>query len=292
MNRAWIVALAVTSGVVGLAPEGSAGGLPRIKGWKPAGPAERYDKKTIWQAINGGAEQFIAYGLREMTQQTLVAGKRRVNVQRYEQGSPLDAFGVYARQLPEKWSDLELRPGAAHAEGGHCLAYKGRTFIKVQPVEGGLDRSTCRVLLAAVITGTSGTSSPPDALALLPARHLVAGTLGYTRESFLGTRHLEHCVHGQYQPQGRTPYTLFVMVPGPGETVDGAWRRLARHWKPQQRGGLILIITEVPYRGKVVLLRREAVILGVAGLGGVAESVALLRGLPDGAAAPKKSGSP
>jgi hypothetical protein len=121
--------------------------------------------------------------------------------------------------------------------------------------------------VAGSLPGGAGT---PAELALLPARGRVPGTEGYTRRSYLGTRRLNNCIHAEY---GSKRYTLFVMLPGPGETLDSAWRRMAGHWKPR---GPELIATRLPYRGALVLMRGRRRILGATGVGSREATIALL----------------
>lgn len=247
---------------------GHAAELPALEGWRPAGKTETYDRKTVWQAIDGAAELFVSYGFASLRTRDYAArgGKARITVQVYEQTSALGAFGVFQRE------------GGGASPG--CLGLKGRHYIKVLAIEGELGRGGCKRLLAGLKAALPGGDALPRELALLPERGQVPGSLGYTRESFLGTRRLRRCLHASYARKGATPYTLFVVLPGPKQSAQDAWKALAGHWKPRRQGGLEVIATEIPYRGTVALLRRDGAVLGAVGVGDLAATVALLRGLP------------
>jgi Family of unknown function (DUF6599) len=248
-------------------------------GWKRSGKAEIYDRATIWQAINGAAPLFISYGFRTMREQTYRAsGKREVAAQVYDQATPLGAFGVFSRERPP--GAAEVGASGAFATGGHCLAYKGRYYIKIVTSAGALKRAECAWLLARVAAPLAGADKLPPQLALLPAQGRVVGSLGYTRRAYLGTRRLRDCLHASYTREAGKPYTLFIMLPGPGEDAAAAWRRLAKHWKPRTVGGLKLLVATIPYRGKVALARRADTLIGAAGVGDLKATAAQLRRFP------------
>ena len=265
-TRPRLVLLALVSAVA--AGTGHAAELPTPEGWRPAGKTETYDRKTVWQAIDGAAELFVSYGFASLRTRDYAArtDKARITVQIYEQTSALGAFGVFQRE----------GGGASQA----CLGLKGRHYIKVLAIQGELGGERCKRLLAALRSALPGDDALPRELALLPARGQVPGSLGYTRESFLGTRRLQRCLHASYARKAAKPYTLFVVLPGPKQGAQDVWKALASHWKPVRQGGLEVISTAIPYKGTVALLRRDGAVLGAVGVGDLAATVALLRGLP------------
>ena len=69
-----------------------------------------------------------------------------------------------------------------------------------------------------------------------------------------------------------------MVLPRPGTSVGALWSELAAHWKPRRQRGLDLLVTRLPYRGTVALVRRGDVLLGASGVGDVAATIDLLRG--------------
>jgi len=266
MRRLRLIPLALLSTLAAGAGHGAE--LPPLEGWRPAGQTETYDRKSVWQAIDGAAELFVSYGFASLRTRDYAAreGKTRITVQVYEQTSALGAFGVFQR------------------EGGNasrtCLGLKGRHYIKVLAIQGALGGERCRRLLGALKAALPGEEALPRELGLLPARGQVPRSLGYTREGFLGTRRLQRCLHASYVRKGAKPYTLFVVLPGPKQSAQDVWKALAAHWKPVRQGGLEVISTAIPYKGTLALLRRDGAVLGAVGVGDLAATVALLRGLP------------
>jgi len=275
-------------GIVGLvlalaaqSVEGRAAGMPDLKGWRRAGTLESYNRKSVWQAINGAAELFLSYGLQSLRQQAYEKGGKgglAVTAQLYRQGSALDAFGVFARERPPKATALEVGAGSVFATGGHCLAHKGVTYVKIVTTRGTLSRDACRLMLEGLTRALPG-GEPPSELGWLPAQRRIAASEGYTRSSYLGTRRLRNCVHADYATHRGRRYKLFVMLPRTKTKASALWRELSRHWKQRTHAGQEVITTQLPYRGSVVLVRRSEVILGAVGVGDLKTTVALLRGL-------------
>jgi hypothetical protein len=255
--------------------------LPELDGWTRAGKTASYDRATIWQAIDGAAELFVAFGFRSLREQSYEAAGIKVTAQLYEQGSPLEAFGVFARERPPGASPLAVGAGGAFGAGGHCLAHQGTHYLKLLAVKGKLERARCASLLAALCRGLPGPRALPFELQLLPAKGMIEGSLGYTPKSFLSTRRLQRCVHADYQLSKESkPYTLFVLLPQPGKTVDATWVALAAQVKPQRLGGLELCAWPLPYRGTVGVARNHGVLLGAVGVGDAKATAEVLRSWP------------
>lgn len=274
----WTVLLGLLAATITApAADAHAAELPELRGWRRVGRTAIHDKKTVWQAIDGAAELFVAYGFRSLRQQEYRSGGLALTVQVYEQSTPLGAFGVFARERPPDGESLGLGAASAFAAGGHCLAYKARYYLKLLALRGSLTRDSCRQLLAGLTRWLGGDDAPPRELALLPAAGQVVGSLGYTRRSCLGTRRLSNCLHADYRREGGKPYTRLVVLPGPEQSVGALWGELAAHWKVRRQGKLELIVTRLPYRGTVALVRRDDVLVGAVGVGDVAATVAVLR---------------
>lgn len=255
--------------------------FPAIKGWRKQGKPTFYGRDTVWQAINGAAELFVSYGFISLREQGYARKNGSLTVQLYDQGAPLGAFGVFARERPPEGKRLAAATDAAYSAGAHCLGYKGRSYLKVVLNTGKLSRRSCSHLLATLAAWLPGSHKPPRALALLPEKGRVPGSARYTRRSFLGTKRLRNCVHADYArgPDVKKRYTLFVMLPKKGESAMAAWKRLAAHWKAVDVGGQKLLTTQIPYRGTVALAEREGLLVGASGVGDLTATAALLKNL-------------
>jgi hypothetical protein len=274
----WL-AIVIAAGLAAIATTAAADDRPRGPDWRPSGEAQSYDRKTVYQAIDGAADLFVAYDFRSLREQTWTRGALQATVQVYEQGSPLDAFGVFARERPPGAQEVSVGAGGAAGKDGECLAYKGARYFKALPAKGKLDRDACRTVLAAVAKSLPGASSKPRELQLLPSGNQVPDSVGYTRGSFLGTRQLGDCVHADYKSATGARYTLFVLVTSGTRTADAIWRELAGKWKLERAGKVELLTWRHPYKGTVGVARRSGAIVGAAGVGDSKATAALLEKL-------------
>lgn len=236
----------------------SAQAMPRIAGWKQAGKPESYDRKTVWQAINGAAELYLAYGLERLEVQAYSVSKPRLKleIQLYDLAQPINAFGVFSRERPEDAGAIRAGTEGAFAAPHHCLGYKDRFYLKVQVLAGELTAHSCERFLAALARALPGKDAKPSQLQLLPAEGRVPGTERFTRRGYLGLRQLNNCLHASY----RDGQERFVILPDQDVTVDALWQKLASSWTPGKQGTLE---KKVPYRGVVRLRRGKEVVMGV-----------------------------
>lgn len=272
--------------VVALSPAGLQARQPLgpVAGFTPAGKAASYDRRTVWQAINGAAELYMAYGFKRLHQRSYRARGRKitVEVQLYELASPVDAFGVFWRERPDGASEVEIGAGGAFAAPYQCLAHRGRFYLKAQPTAGKLDRARCVGLLRGIARRLPGKAGPPPELALLPRRGQKPGSARFTGRSFLGIKQLRRCLHATYRGPGKGEHVRFVMLPPPGGSVRAAWKRmLAAGWDAGKLGELPLLSKAIPYKGTVavVLAADRGAIFGAARVGRLAATRAALEAL-------------
>lgn len=239
----------------------AAGDFPAIPQWETAGPAQSFNANTLWEHINGAAETFLQYGFQELQTTELTRDGVTVAVGIYEMGSPIDAFGIYRTERPEGPELDDIGTFTTMSPPYQALMIKDRFYVKVDVYDGELNEAVGRSLLEAVAGALPGSDTPPEVLGSLPKQGQVAGSLGYTRESFLGLGDLTRCVSARYDGD----IQAFIMLPPDGGTVDDAWNRLAASWKPVPHQGQPVIAKTVPYRGLVGVFQTKSGLIGVAG---------------------------
>lgn len=295
-----ICAAGALSAVLFASAARGAGGTLRgpLKGWSTPGRGELYDRSTVWQAINGAAELYLAYGMRSFEQREYRQGKGlRVTVQLLDMGAPLNAFGVFARERPAEANAVPT-PGGAYNDAAlvgtvQCLAYRGARYLRAQAIAGELTAARCAALLAGLARSLPGAAEVPEELAWLPAPGQLAGSAGFALKSCFGLRELERCVYARYRgAAGDKEHEAFVLL-GVGERAGGAaraWSALAGRWKRSQQGPLELLSRSVPYRGLVAVARTpdRLRIYGVTGAADVKQAAARLAQVLVAAAAAKK----
>lgn len=107
-----------------------AASVPRhAGGFAAEGPGDTYDRKTIFDYIDGGAEIYLAYDMRGcFSRRYVAAGEPAVVLDLFDMGSPADAFGVFTH-------DRDGEPADFGEDGlsreGWIRFWKGRYFVSV-----------------------------------------------------------------------------------------------------------------------------------------------------------------
>ena len=114
----------------------SAADFPDVAGWKPEGGAKTYDSESLWEYINGAAELFLAYGFQELRVRDLGSGELVMTVSIYDQGTSLNAYGVFDTESPDDATRFAIGGGAVVLAPYQALMIKDR-------------RSTCTCLKIA-----------------------------------------------------------------------------------------------------------------------------------------------
>jgi len=66
--------------------------------WRLDGRVETYDPSTLYEKINGAAEQYIAFGFRRLHYVTVARESRLVTVEIYDQGQFRNVLGIFSAQ--------------------------------------------------------------------------------------------------------------------------------------------------------------------------------------------------
>ena len=243
------------------APPAGGQDFPAVEGWTQAGEVLIYDADNLWEYINGAAELFVEFGVQTTRVADLASGGVTVTVDLYDMGAPLNAFGVYEREKPG--DDIPV-PGAMAglvSAPYQALLVKGRTYAKVNTLEGELTDESGRGLLEALAAALPGGADLPPELELLPEAGKVAGTEGYKPMAFLGQSALTDCIYAEYSLAGEDAWQGFVVLPAAATSV---WEELAGAWESLDHNGATVLFKEVPYSGFVGIMQQGDRVFGVA----------------------------
>ncbi len=153
--------------------------VPReASGWQVEAAGQVYDRATLFDYIDGGAELYLAYGFREMLACRFQReGHPDIVVDLFDMGSSEDAFGVFSaeRQDPE----AGIGQGSEYA-AGLLRFWKGRFFVAVwADRETPATASAVRTVGAAIAEAIDPPGRAPQLLELLPERGLVETGVRY-----------------------------------------------------------------------------------------------------------------
>jgi hypothetical protein len=148
-------------------------------GWNAQGPADRYDRRTIFDYIDGHGEVYLAYGMEACDTRRYSGphGEGDVVVDAFAMESSAGAYGVFTHSREGEPADVGQ--GASYGYGT-LLFWKGRHFVSVYAErESGKAREAVLALGRAVAAEVAETGEPPALAARLPRKGLEETSLVY-----------------------------------------------------------------------------------------------------------------
>ena len=150
----------------------------QVLDWKASGEDAVYDRKTLYDYMDGGAEVYLGFDFRQVfVRKYADAEENEIVLDIYDMGSPAEAFGMFScdRQDPE----AGIGQGSEYGPG-LLRFWRGRYFVSIT-VSGNEDKAEKAVLdlgkAVAPLLGPDG--APPDMIKLLPAAGLIAEKTAY-----------------------------------------------------------------------------------------------------------------
>jgi len=239
--------------------------FPKVEGWHPEGKVKVYGQDNLWEYINGAAERFVMYGFQILRFREFSRGELMMTAEIYDMGSPLNAFGIYTTERPGEGKRLSIGSEAVIGPS-HCLLFKDRYYIKVIMLRGLLDDESAEALLKSIETHIKGKSGFPPELNILPTRERVFGSEKYVTEAYMGLSELKNVLFADYKDSKGSEYRFFGVIQTPDATVEKVWEKLSGKWTSAIFREHTVLYRDVPYEGKIGIIRRGKEIMGVSGV--------------------------
>jgi hypothetical protein len=198
----------------------------QVLDWKASGQDAVYDRKTLYDYMDGGAEVYLAFDFREVfVRKYADASENELNLDIYDMGSPAEAFGMFScdRQDPE----VGIGQGSEYGPG-LLRFWRGRYFVSIT-VSGNEEKAEKAVLMmgkaVAPLLGPDGAL--PDMIKLLPSAGLQAERTAYfhnhvhlsnryfvASENILNLDERTECLFAEYRSEsGESALLLVVRYP-------------------------------------------------------------------------------
>lgn len=243
----------------------TANGFPEIEGWHPEGKVKIFRRGDLWEYINGAAEQFVMYGFQILRYREFSKGDRMITVEIYDMGSPLNAFGIYTAERPVDGKRLSIGTEAV-IDPFLCLLLKDRYYVKVMPRRGLHDDQSGEAVLKDIEAYIQGETGLPPELDILPTRERISGSEKYVAEAYMGLSELNNILFADYENATGDGYRYFLVIPTPEERADKVWEKLSAKWMSARFKGHTVLHRDIPYAGRIGIIRRGNEILGVSGI--------------------------
>jgi len=182
-----------------------------VEGWEYSEPPESYDPETLYNYINGKARVYLEYGFVKLdhVQFAALEGKPVIDVDVYDMGSPVGAFGIYSL---ERGDDLPLhyKKRLGYMIGSARFFWEGQHYVAITSP----DRSPETIDAINALSLYVENSLPGDAqviplLAAFPEESKVPESEQYFAIDFLGHQFMGGGFMASYQEKGGR-FKLFV----------------------------------------------------------------------------------
>lgn len=243
--------------------------FPQIEGWKISADVLRYSPENLWEYINGGADQFIDYGFESLQATELSQNLVLINTDIYDMGLPLNAFGIYMAQKPERSNIYDIGTESLISFPAQCLLLKDRYFVKIHVLKGELTEKIGFNLLNALSKALPGQEKFPEEFLLLPDFGRKEKSLGYVRTNFLGMGELNNCIYATYLDND-TEFQYFVAIPDLNNSISVSWNTIKNKWNSIQWEGENIFFRNIPYKGFVGVIQKDQYLLGIAKVSDIA----------------------
>jgi hypothetical protein len=259
--------------------------VPRVapEGWALKAPSETFTKETLFEHIDGQADLFIQYGFEKSVfaiYRNLVSSDDKIDVDIYDMGNALQAFGVFSRFRSEE------RPAEvgtdSYLDDRSLIFYKGRYFVVLQAAKP--NTKILEELARRIDSETLDNFFPPKEIRYFPKSGLKPGSIEYYPEGLLGYEFLKRGLKANYveqdekqtasntKPSEAREFSLFLAVfENSHEAAHAltAFRDYLSEKGKTERGILTLgehSFTGVDqYQGKVIVARKGYHVLGAVG---------------------------
>jgi hypothetical protein len=255
--------------------------FPDLDGWTREGGPETFLPDNLYEYIDGAAENFLAYGFRQLAVQNYSDRQRRsLSAEIYFHGTTDNAFGIYGSEKPLAGDYLAIGAQGYYEEG--VLNFiSDAYYVKLNGFDlGAGGREILLGLAGRIAAAIHGTNLLPETLDAFPARGRVAHSERFIADHFLGHDFLGSAFTADYELQGEK-FMLFIMRAAGAEQAGGLLRRWASLDKDLPAAGPLPESTLIndPYNGPVRVHLRGEFIWG--SVGGGEEVNALLKELAE-----------
>jgi hypothetical protein len=216
-----------------------------VAGWIATGEDRTFDRKSVFDYLDGGAEVYLAYDFRRLfTRHFVKPGQGRVIADVFDMGSSKDAFGIFSFEREGK--DVGIGRDSEYA-AGLLRFWKGTYFVAVTAErETPSSRSAAISLGRAIAAAISASGERPDLLAALPGGNLMplsvryfhqASSLNYhyfvADQNILNLSKRTEAVIARYAVKGGKPCILLLVRYPDAAAARGARRKFVAAYMPE-----------------------------------------------------------
>lgn len=186
--------------------------LPQVAGWAFAEPPRTYLPPTLFEYIDGAAENYLSYAFQELIVADYKQGASpaTLTLEVYEMGSDRNTFGIYSS---ERFPESRFLPigNEAYYENGTLNFVVGSKYVKLLCFDCGAgDETVLRQFAGAVEVKVKEKGQLPRLLQVFPRDGLVAHSEKFILHNVLGFAFLHDGFIAGYKVQEQE-FELFII---------------------------------------------------------------------------------
>ena len=195
----------------------------QVLDWKAEAEDVVYDRETLYDYMNGGAEVYLAFDFQQVfVRKFKRTGEDEIILDIYDMGSPAEAFGVFSCDREDEGAGI-----GQDSEYGFGLLrfWKGRYFVSV--IAAGDDQAAKPAIfeLGKSVAGLLGPKGEkPEMLKLLPDKGLLKDRISFfhsnvnlnnrffiASDNILNLDRSTDCAFAEYEEKGQEPVILMIV---------------------------------------------------------------------------------
>jgi hypothetical protein len=249
-----ILLFIVLSSCAGMRAKGLFQDLPsRVGKWKAHDKDEFYNRDTLYQYINGGAELYLAFDFQQVFVRRYIGpDNAEIMLDIYDMGSADDAFGIFSVER----EDAEIGIGQESEYGGGLLRFwKDRFFVSIITTGDEQNSKPTMIKLAQAVDGIVDTKGlKPALLKVLPREALDETSLRFfhtaailNRQYFLAENNIlkldkhSDCVLAKYKGNDNSAYVLLVQYQNNELARDAYYTFLTAYMPEAKESGIVQV---------------------------------------------------
>ncbi len=219
-----------------------------VQGWKAEGEDKTYNRETLFDYINGGAEHYLTYQFREVLVRRFVHPERpdvEIVLDLFDMSTSEDAFGLFTSER----EDEEIGIGQGSEFGGGLLRFwKDKYFVSIMVTGDVPSAKPAMMELARRVAATiPAIGEKPALLTVLPREGLVEREIRYfhafntlnnhyyvASENILNLGPDTDCVLAQYQRERKSGFLLLVRYKNESQS-QAAYDSFLSNYMPEGR---------------------------------------------------------
>jgi hypothetical protein len=208
---------------------------PRLPGWTLSEAPRSFSPGTLFEYIDGAAENFLSYGFRELSVGDFKkdGSAASLTVEVYDMGDETRAFGIYSSERYPESRFLDIG-SQGYLEEGTLNFIVGGFYVKLLCFDCGEGAEEVLMAVARQIEAKVPIKGRlPSALSLFPREGLVANSEKFVRQNVLGFGFLHHGYLADYRAQGQE-FEMFIIQ---GTNAQDARDMLDMYLDSQRKAG-------------------------------------------------------